>query len=154
LLWNPDYDVDLAVNEFMTAYYGMAAAAMRQYYDLIHKQVEAPDAHMSIYDPPTSAYLNEKMLDQADRLFDKAEMVADDEEVLKRVRTARLPIRYVRLCITPADAAGLEERIDRFCEDVKAAEIKEITESRPLEESKALMLKRVMTRHSTGEIKP
>jgi hypothetical protein len=143
LLWNPDYDVDLAVNEFMTAYYGMAAAAMRQYFDLIHRQVEAPDVHMSIYDPPTSAYLNANMLDEADRLFDKAEMVADNEEVLKRVRNARLPIRYVRLCITPADAAGLEERIDRFFEDVKSAQIREITEKRPLEESKALMLKRL-----------
>jgi hypothetical protein len=153
LLWNPDYDVDLAVNEFMTAYYGMAAATMRQYYDLIHKQVKAANRHMSIYDPPTSAYLNENMLNEADELFNKAEMVADNEEVLKRVRTARLPIRYVRLCIAPADAAGLEERIDRFCEDVEAAQIKEIAESRPLEESKALMLKRVMTRHKVGENK-
>ncbi|MGO8705799.1 MAG: DUF4838 domain-containing protein [Candidatus Brocadiia bacterium] len=154
LLWNPDYDVEVAVNEFMTAYYGMAAAAMRRYYDLIHKQVEAPGVHMSIYDPPTSAYLNETMLDEADRLFDKAEMIADNEEVLKRVRTARLPIRYVRLCIAPADAAGLEERIERFFEDVKAAQIKEIAESRPLEESRTLMLKRVTTAHNLGGIKP
>ena len=62
LLWNPNTDVDETVHEFMAAFYGKAARAMRTYYDLQHRQVRlAPQGkgnHMWIFNHPGVPYLS------------------------------------------------------------------------------------------------
>lgn len=136
LLWNPDYNVDLAINEFLAGYYGMAAAPLREYIDFLHDKVEREGIHMGIYDAPTNLYLSAEVIDKAIELFDRAEMLADDEETLVRVRAARLPIRYVQLSIMSVDEPKRIQLVQQFFEDLKAAGITQIWESRTLDISR------------------
>lgn len=135
LLWNPYQDTDVLVNEFLTGVYGMAAVPMREYFDLIHEQVADKDVHMGIYDTPHSSYLNRQMLAKADEIFDRAEMVADNEEILERVRVARLSIRYVELTYIPMIDPDRAELVEEFARDLQKAGFSEIRESLPVEES-------------------
>lgn len=149
LLWNPDTDTDEAVNEFLSGVYGMAAAPMREYYDLIHAQVADENVHMGIYDSPYSAYLNAAMLDRADEIFDRAERLADDDAVLARVKLARLSIRYVRLSTMPLENPERAELVEEFCGDLRKAGFLEIWESHPLEESEELLRKGIVKVYNT-----
>ncbi|WP_433620472.1 DUF4838 domain-containing protein [Paenibacillus cellulositrophicus] len=139
LLWNPDSDVDMVIDEFLTGYYGMAATPLRQYIDLLHDKVEREHTHTGIYDPPTSEYLSKDLIEQAAALFDRAEMLADDEEILHRVHVARLPIRYVQLSAMPQDVPNRQELIDQFFADIQAEGITALWEGRSLEKSKQMM---------------
>lgn len=98
LLWNPGYDTDLAINEFLEGVYEEAAAPLRQYLDLIHAAVADPKTNMHIWIGPDEPFLTDALLEQASVLMDKAERaVADKPEVLERVRAARLSVDYVML---------------------------------------------------------
>jgi len=99
LLWNPAYDEDRAINEFLAGVYGAAAQPMRRYLDLLHNKVARENLHAGIWIGPVEApYLNDDLLAQADRLWDEAERrVANQPEVLERVQTARLSVDYAWL---------------------------------------------------------
>jgi hypothetical protein len=101
LLWNPDYDIQKAINEFMETYYGKSAPAIRKYFDLIHNKVTVDNIHLRIFDPPLLPYLSKDILKQAVVYFDEAELLAESDEVLKRVKTARLPVMYVQIVTAP-----------------------------------------------------
>ena len=98
-MWNPNYDTDWAVDEFLAGYYGPAAWPLRQYIDLVHKQViEHPDWHATIWAKPTSPWLRDEVLQACVRYFDEAERSVKDDPVLaQRVAVARLPVRYTRI---------------------------------------------------------
>jgi hypothetical protein len=94
-LWNPDYDQDRAMNEFLEAYYGKAATAIRQYIDLLHDRVERDNIHVHIYDSPLKPYLDYDMLRLANARWEEAEKAAAaDTEVLRRVRLSRMSVDY------------------------------------------------------------
>jgi len=94
-LWNPDYDEDRAINEFLEGYYGAAAKPIRQYIDLLHDRVEEENIHMGIWIGPDYAHLTDELLAAADELWGRAEAaVADEPEVLKRVRISRMSVDY------------------------------------------------------------
>ena len=95
LLWNPNYDEDTAINEFLDAVYGKAAALVREYIDLLHNHVEAENIHMDIWIGPQHPLLDHGVLELADHIWDVAEArVADQPDVLERVRVARLPVDF------------------------------------------------------------
>lgn len=50
------------------------------------------DAHAHIFDPSTAPYLNDAFLDEAEKLFDEAERLAEKEEVKLRVQVACLGV--------------------------------------------------------------
>lgn len=133
LMWNPDADADRIVNEYFAAYYESAAPLIREYYDLIHAQVVDRSVHLGVYDPPTKPYLNNVMLDRAERIFDEAERVADSETVLARVRALRMSVTFVRLYKTPVGMPGREERVDALYDDVRDHGMMFVTEHYPLE---------------------
>ena len=94
-LWDPDYDQDRAMNEFLEGYYGKAARPIRQYIDLLHDRVERENIHVHIYDPPTKPYLDYDLLRQANALWEEAEkLVAGDADVLRRVQLSRMSVDY------------------------------------------------------------
>ncbi|HPG66911.1 MAG TPA: DUF4838 domain-containing protein [Candidatus Hydrogenedentes bacterium] len=95
-LWNAAYNEDTAINEFLEGVYGDAAKPIRRYIDLLHDKVERENIHTNIWIGPNEAgYLDDAILAKSDRLWDKAEKaVADQPEVLERVRIARLPVEY------------------------------------------------------------
>ena len=98
LLWNPQYDENRAVNEFLDAVYGKAATPIRMYLDLIHTAVLDPKISMNIWIGPDFRAFTPELLDRADVLFDAAEKaVADAPETLERVRVARLSLDYAQI---------------------------------------------------------
>ena len=138
LLWDPNADFEQMVNEFMTFYFGMAAPAVRRWYDLLHAGV-TEDVHVHIYDDSCQPYLSDEFLDRSDELFDRAERLADNDEILARVKKLRLSVRFVRLVRMPADAPDRAEEIERFIADVRAAGIGSYREGTTLEEGEALL---------------
>jgi hypothetical protein len=138
LLWNPDYDAETGIAEFMTAYYGMASAEIRRYFELIHNQI-TPDIHMHIYDPPRTAYLSPAMLDEADKIFDRAERLADNETILARVKKLRLSVRYVRAVNIPSSDPNRSAVIEEFIADVRASGVTSYREGARLEHTEPLL---------------
>ena len=96
LMWDPDQDDQALIDEFLGGYYGRAAEPIRQYIDLMHDACEESGHYLACFSPNTAPFLNLETLTEAGRLFDEAEAaVADEPEVLDRVRLARQPIEYV-----------------------------------------------------------
>ena len=118
-LWNPSYDTDKAIDEFLEGYYGPAAGAIAKYIDVMHKQVrDHKDWHMVIWAKPSSPWLNSDAIAQSVKLFDRAQAaVKDDLTLLKRVRIARMPIQYTRIVTADrakADPKTINALIDAF----------------------------------------
>lgn len=128
LLWNPWQDTDLLIQEFLNGYYKMAAGPIYQYIKMLQNKVVSENIHMGIYDPPTTPYLSEDILSKANELFDKAESLADDEEILKRVRRARLGIEYVELATMEKDAPMRLKKVAEFFRRIEEEQITFIRE--------------------------
>ena len=131
LLWNPDYDEDTAINEFLAGVYGGAAGPIRAYIDMLHDKVASDNIHMPIWPGQQPAYLTAEILDRADMLWDEAEVaVAGNPDVLERVKIARLSVDYGRIQHDRLERAyiidrenlrvevdpSFAERVERFCE--------------------------------------
>jgi hypothetical protein len=97
-LWDPDYDVDRAMNEFLEGVYGKAASPIRKYLDLLRDKVAQENIHMHIWEGPNARYLSDDLLAAADKLWDEAEAaVADAPPTLNRVNVARLSLDWTLL---------------------------------------------------------
>jgi uncharacterized protein DUF4838/glycosyl hydrolase family 67 len=117
LLWNPHQDADALLQDFLEGYYGAAAEPMWQYITMIHDKVQDDNVHMHLYTNPAQGYLPDEMIARAQKLFDQAEeLVQDDEELLERVRVARMPLTYAR--IFPRNGYKLDDRVLRFQGDI------------------------------------
>ena len=116
LLWNPDCDVNAAVDDFMVGYYGRSGQYVRAYFDLMHERV-TPDVHLHQFNPEVP-FFSDELIRKADAIFDRAEVVAENEEIRRRVEMARLPIMYVKCVRSPSDARrdGTYERFKIIAE--------------------------------------
>lgn len=143
-LWNPDYDEDTAINEFLDGVYGEAASPIRTYIDMLRDKVESENIHAHIWEGPDALYLTDDILARSDSLWNEAEsLVAGSPEVLERVRIARLPVDYAHLGRVLGDGIytidhdrlrvdvdpAFGERLDRFCRVAEAAGITHLSES-------------------------
>jgi uncharacterized protein DUF4838 len=96
LLWNPKLDDRKLIAEFVEGYYGDAAPHIAAYIKLIHDSVERTKHYLRIWSGPSAPFLTLDVLLTAEKLFDAAEKdVADQPDVLDRVKVARLPLKYV-----------------------------------------------------------
>lgn len=138
-LWNPDYDQETAINEFLEAYYGKAAGPIRKYLDLLHDRVEKENIHVNIWAPPSSPHLPEDLLLAANDLWQQAEAAAGEPEILQRVKIGRMSVDYavverVRLAIqkkTPGGEALLalaKKRFQPFMETLGSSGLTQLTE--------------------------
>jgi hypothetical protein len=94
-LWNPDYDEQTAMREFLEGYYGKAAGPIRKYLDLIHDRVEKENIHVQIWAQPNSPHLANPVLPQANALWEEAEkLAAGDADVLRRVKLSRMSVDF------------------------------------------------------------
>jgi hypothetical protein len=134
LLWDPNTDIRRHTEEFLHAYYGKAAGKIRDYIALAHEQVQADGVHAHIFDRPTARYLNDQFLDRAETLFDEAERLAGDSDVRLRVRTARLPVWYVKLVTDRVSGDDRSAMLDRFQNVAREAGVSHISESRSLDD--------------------
>ncbi|MBI4604777.1 MAG: DUF4838 domain-containing protein [Planctomycetes bacterium] len=139
-LWDPAYDTDRAIDEFLEGYYVEAARPLRRYVDLVHGKARMDGVHFHIFDGPGSALFAGDFVQRAEGLFDEAEKaVAENPAALHRVQTARLPVSYVRMARLLAkaregkalsdderrDLAGLFERFDAAARKEEIAHVSE-----------------------------
>jgi len=95
LLWNPALDDRRLVEEFLAGYYGPAGKHVGRYLDVIHDAVESSGDHLGCFSPDTAKFLSLETLSRGWEYLKRAEAaVADDPEVLNRVRVAQLPVMY------------------------------------------------------------
>lgn len=134
LLWNPETDVQRHIDEFLNGYYGRAAQAIRAYIELLHRKVGEKDVHVHIFDPPTSPFLDDEFLENAEKLFDEAERLADNEEIRLRVQVARLPIWYVKLATKRVKGEEKLNLLRRFLEVAHRIGITNISEGVKLDD--------------------
>ena len=112
-LWDPSRDTRRLMRDFVDGYYGPARKPMREYNELLWQMWEecharphtpattAAENPLLVHDiryPPTSALFTEAYVASATRLFARAEELAVDPEILRRVKLAKLPLLYVKLC--------------------------------------------------------
>lgn len=147
LLWNPRTDVNRDITEFLEGVYGAAAGPMREYLELLQREVRMPPKglgqHMWIFNLPA---FSAEFLPRANKVFDRAlRMVADDAAVRRRVEKARLPLRYVELTkareyvidgnsYAPRDLSGWQARFGEFVASLRSFGITSIREGRSLAE--------------------
>jgi Domain of unknown function (DUF4838) len=123
-LWDPKYDTDRAIDEFVAAYYGPAGRYVRDYVNLVQKSAQSnPAMHVRIYSPPGVGYLTPEVIDESKRLLDQAqEAVKGDPVRLHRVEVARLPIIYseIALAQSPAYTEEGDQLVKKSRTDVSA----------------------------------
>ncbi|NQT12762.1 MAG: DUF4838 domain-containing protein, partial [Planctomycetes bacterium] len=169
LLWNPEYDEETAIGEFLEAVYGDAAPHVRAYLDLLHDKVETDNIHVHCFTrSETASFLTADVLAEADRLFELAEeAVRDQADVLRRVRFARMPVDFATVervarsrtvparidhatfTVTPGTDIG--RHAERFLRTAGEAGVTTLSERRftvdQYKETVATLLKRRLTPH-------
>lgn len=143
-LWNPDYDEDTAMNEFLEGYYGPAAGPIRKYIDLVHDRVERENIHVHIWAPPSSPHLSTEVLVAANALWQEAEkLAASQPDVLRRVQISRMTVDYAiveRARHAAARPGGpdaplvalAKERFSPYIETLRTSGLKNLREGRAL----------------------
>ena len=117
LLWDPTLDSQQLIREFTYGYYGPAAEPMQQYNELLNQiynenfprfkaeyEMGKELLYHIRYDPSAVFLSKGPFLGQASRLFEQAESLAgksEDADILRRVKLAKLPLLYTKLCRGP-----------------------------------------------------
>ncbi len=144
-LWNPKYDSNRAIAEFLAGYYGRAAAPIRNYLDLLREQVERENIHVGINAPANHPHLPDGLLVKANWLWQQAEgLVAAQPEVLRRVRLSRMSVDYAilerarleaaqRLAINDRFIAMAKQRFASFFQTLQTSKVVRLSEGAPLD---------------------
>lgn len=118
MLWNPDINIQKETDEFLKAYYGIAAPEVKEYINLLHDNNQSgKGVKMSIFGSPKDdkeTFLSEALIARYNAIFDRAEKkVANDETLLVRVKSARLPVYYAMLEIAKDVKTGNRGAFDK-----------------------------------------
>ncbi len=98
LLWNSRLDPHAVITDFLDGYFGKAGKPIGEFLTLLENKVSKEHIHGHIEDMPDNAkYLTPEIMTQGNKLFDEAEKVADNPEILHRVRHSRLSLEWVDL---------------------------------------------------------
>lgn len=122
LMWNPAQDADSLMRRFMNGYYGAAAPCLYQYEKHLEEALFGSGIPLWIYDSPVThkqGMFSAACREYYNELFDRAEAaVAADSALLRRVRTARLPLLYTELEILRTergkDTAAVLRKLETF----------------------------------------
>lgn len=117
LLWNPEAHVPAIINDFMYGYYGRSGQYVNEYLNLLHSRL-TPETHIHLGLAPDDKLFSDGFINKAEKIFDKAEDVADNESIRQRVEMARLPIMYLKCKRSPLQAK-YDGTYARFSEIVK-----------------------------------
>jgi len=153
LLWDPDINQELVLNDFLQGYYEDAASDIQEYITTVHDELRKDkDFFLFLYGDPAqgfSSFLRPALLKKYDSLYDHAEMAVQDKpSTLERVRRARLSVDYAILeaarinapdgySLTQIDADGnieiaedVKDRLSRFKETCIKSDITNLNEMR------------------------
>lgn len=106
-LWDIDRPTLPLMRDFIYGYYGDAAEPIWQYNEMLwqiwerhHAERNQPGKELpsTIRYLPTDPLLGGDFVSKSTELFDKAERLANDPETLRRVKLAKVPLLYTRMC--------------------------------------------------------
>jgi len=144
-LWNPNYDANRAIDEFLEGYYGKAAVPIRAYIDLLHDRVERENIHVGESVGIDHPHLTDELLMKADQLWQQAESLAAAEpEVLQRVKISRLSVDYAilersrlealrKLPVNERFTAVVKARFQPFIATLQKSKVARLHEGQPLD---------------------
>ena len=120
LLWNPDCNTEEVIDDFMYGYYGRSGKYIHRYFDLLQSRI-TPETHMHIGLKPDDKIFSDDFVNESVQLFEKAKIVADNNEILHRVEMASLPVLYLKCKRTPVIARndGTYENFKRIAQREK-----------------------------------
>ncbi len=160
LMWDQSLDEKALTEEFYAGHYGPAADAMLEYDALLGKAGKDHEKELAtppggIRYPMDVPFLSKEFLDQATAIFAKAkEAAGKDEEIVRRVERAELPILYVKLMQGPTGKDLAE--FDRVAHREGATHIAEVwpanTEA-TIASWRAQVVKGATSRPTTAEAK-
>jgi len=97
-LWNPDYEYETALTEYLDGVYGPAAPAIRRYIDLLCGNAAEKNLHAHIFDRTAVPYLAPEVIARANGVLDEAAaLAAADPLALQQARLVRRQTLYVTL---------------------------------------------------------
>lgn len=117
LLWDPECDIEKVIDDFMYGYYGRAGQYVREYFDYLQNRV-TPETHIHLGLSPYDILFNGNFVTDAENIFQNAEKVADNAEILHRVEMAGLPVLYLKCRQSPERAIyeGTYAKFNRIVE--------------------------------------
>lgn len=117
ILWNAECDVNLVIDDFIYGYYGRSGQYVREYLDFLHDQI-TPDTHIHLGLDPNDKIFSDKFIQEADKIFDQAEVVAGSDVMKERVELARLPLMYLKCKRNPVVSKydGTFDRLNKIVE--------------------------------------
>jgi len=101
----------------MFGYYGRSGQYIREYFNLLHEQI-TDDTHIHLGLKPGDKIFSDNFIKAADKIFNQAEIVAESDEIKKRVEMARLPLMYLKCRRNPVNSKydGTYERFRTIVE--------------------------------------
>lgn len=133
LLWDPETDAALAMEEYLFGVYGPAAPYLKAYIREVHRAVEAAGCHLYCFNHPDKPWHTMALVERCEGIFDQAEKAAPDGTVLRRVQKERLAVRYLRILLTKKGSPERNTLLDAFAEDAKRLGITQLWEFRDLD---------------------
>jgi hypothetical protein len=110
LLWNPDINADVIIDDFMKGYYEEAGTSIHKYFDLLHEEGKKSNQRFDIYGSPvwhSNTYLSKENILKYFAIFKLAEeAVKNKPEILERVKITELPVMFAELEISKTDLFG------------------------------------------------
>lgn len=134
-MWDPSRNVNELVQDFVWGYYGKAGPAIAKYDALLRERAQKYDLATTIERiryPMDSEFLLHGFVEKARAIFDRAEQLAENQQILGRVEMARLPVMYVELSQlhkqltetdTPPDMVRFQALLDQFSALVKRHDV-------------------------------
>ena len=118
-LWDPDIDENLVIDEYLTGVYGQAGPYMRLYLETVYNAVNDKGCHLYCFNHPDKPWHTMDLVETCEKIFDEAEKVAPNEQILLRVQRQRLAVRYLRILLTPKGSPERNALIDAFEPDAR-----------------------------------
>ncbi len=134
LLWDPYADMDVLMNEFMTAYYGDAAPYIREYLDYLHLIYQDNHLPMNISPESYYAYFRRDTVAHFNEVWANAkEAVKDDPLLLEHVERSELQYRYIKKAngrgeFSPEDRKEQRRQERKFDEDCERLNVTRLNE--------------------------
>lgn len=115
---DPERELDEVIERFCRAYYKEAAPYIIEYINVMHDALDASDYELHIFDKiylAKDSYLREELFNKYMELYDKAEKaVAYDEELLRHVELARMPLYFAGVKLGYGTKAERYEMLANF----------------------------------------
>ncbi len=120
-LWDPAYDTDRAIDEFLEGYYGEAAGPLRRLIDLLHGKARMEGIHFNINEGPRNALFSGDCVARGLGLLEEArKLAAGKPDLRRRVEAACLPLWYVRITQLLREVGEGGPRRDEARKDLEA----------------------------------